>query len=74
MQCMVNIIIPLGGVSTGAAHLFWACRPLQIARLIAVVFEYEVDLSFRRKGTPDRVRQLRQNVRPRIISDSMNGI
>src|SRR5579863_5733010 len=67
---MVNIIIPLSGVTLRAAPL---C-PLKIVCLVEFVFKDKVNMTTRIDRTSNSIRQLGENIGGRIVDDGVHGI
>src|ERR1700736_1776013 len=82
MEGMVDVIIPLSGVSprtalpltrsSDAVGVF--CRALKIAGLIAIIFENEVHVAVGRHRTMDRLSYFSEYVWLRIVGDRVHGI
>ena len=66
----MNVVIPLSGVPLGLALLF----AFEIARLIEVVFQNEMDLAIGVDGTPDCIGQFREDVWGRVVNNRVHRI
>src|ERR1700683_2674147 len=67
---MMNVVIPLSGVLSRLAAL----RALQITRLIAIVFQYQVNVAAGRNCRTDGIRQFGEDIGSGIVNDRVNGI
>src|SRR5208337_522619 len=67
---MVDVVIPLCVLCARLASI----RSLKIMRLVAIVFQYEMDMSIRLDGAANHFRQFCENVGSGVVKDRIHRV